>query len=641
MENFLSAKVTIQRLRIRPFQLLELMKEGRLHAYTADTGDLVVDYDSLELLPSRTLESCRLLTWSKMREEEEKIIAALDIPEDLSPWFSVSNADKWEKAKMIYFLLQNAPESPDTIESLGSIEGEPLFIDYHAWSPSPKSAEEAYDKLDSLIDEYKKWKWEAEADAEVRRRWNDKQLDRRAEEYYYSQPWTRTAPPNCVAVSLSEKKTAIDMIMTCLFPEIEVEALREGEGSEKDMLIYGWQVIDLLQITNEHNLVERIIEGLPVYDLNYCERIEVTYFGTIVQFQFSGLASGLKPDPFDRPYMVSIARNCLFRSKEVAAFGRKNSLGIYSPSMEVKRFPQVVDQTLARDMEKIDMGLKPGIQGEIVRIDNQADYFPDEINKAKLAEYAEDWGDAWPYINKILLYKTKREVADIDKITPSYTLLFVVDDIEEAVRDNTFPYNTLIPIQNTLYNCGHKVDWNLYPPLTPEGFGNLADDPMSDFIYLNKQHWSIYQRDAELDSNMETTVTAAVSSTENTESVLKKHLSKAGQKGGAQSKLNKAILEAVRAYMRDKTETFKWSNQKISDGFCKTYKDSKPRRVAVDDSTWEVYCHDRLIFSRKSASTHPTNEEKSIKYSTFRDNYIAIVKNEILDKNSHVIKISS
>ena len=124
---------------------------------------------------------------------------------------------------------------------------------------------------------------------------------------------------------------------------------------------------------------------------------------------------------------------------------------------------------------------------------NDQEYFPDEIDRGKLTRCAEEWADAWPFITKIVLYKTRRGVADIDKRISAYTLVFVVDDITAATGEDKFPYDTLVPIQNSLHECGKSVSWNTFT-VDIAKFENLAGDPIMDFI-LPKYLWTLYPRD--------------------------------------------------------------------------------------------------------------------------------------------------
>jgi hypothetical protein len=225
MEHFLSAEETIRILNIRPFQLVDLIRAGDLHAYAGDTGELIVDAASLELLPARTLELCRTLIKCQIQIEDEKIYQELSKVPDLSSWLSMDEDEKWRKAGSIcHAILFRFPPSPDSVEVFFNSYGEELFIDWDTWSHLT-TVQEVYDKINSAITDYQIWKRDVHGSAMRNRHIRHNQIDQLALDYYIAQPLEWTVPENCIAVDF--RKDIYDLIMKFLFKESEIRALDE------------------------------------------------------------------------------------------------------------------------------------------------------------------------------------------------------------------------------------------------------------------------------------------------------------------------------------------------------------------------------------------------------------------------------
>ncbi|MDO9228366.1 MAG: hypothetical protein Q7U03_02255 [Syntrophales bacterium] len=113
------------------------------------------------------------------------------------------------------------------------------------------------------------------------------------------------------------------------------------------------------------------------------------------------------------------------------------------------------------------------------------------------------------------------------------------------------------------------------------------------------------------------------------------YFSKIGEKGGGAEKGNKSILIAVTEYIKEK-KCHAWSNDRIARAFCNKYNENSPKDVIFNEIEWEVYCKANEIISDASeAYSKKFNKvRKSIKYTTFLNNYIPKAKEAVLSDNS-------
>jgi len=110
-----------------------------------------------------------------------------------------------------------------------------------------------------------------------------------------------------------------------------------------------------------------------------------------------------------------------------------------------------------------------------------------------------------------------------------------------------------------------------------------------------------------------------------------------GKKGGKKSKIKQPILEAVKAYIKEKPKNHNLSNKQIADKFCHKYNDKNPNVVTVDEMMWEIFCSGEHIFCRisESYSKKPINVDISITYNTLLNSYIPKAKKAISNANSN------
>jgi hypothetical protein len=118
---------------------------------------------------------------------------------------------------------------------------------------------------------------------------------------------------------------------------------------------------------------------------------------------------------------------------------------------------------------------------------------------------------------------------------------------------------------------------------------------------------------------------------ENSEAIIKKHLTTAGKKGGLKAKIKQPIIEAVKAYMKENPKTHKLSNEQIAKKFCNKYNSSAPNCVTVDKIIWEIFCDGNKIYLRthEPYNKNLKNALYSISSTTFRNRYIPLAKNAI------------
>lgn len=118
-------------------------------------------------------------------------------------------------------------------------------------------------------------------------------------------------------------------------------------------------------------------------------------------------------------------------------------------------------------------------------------HFPEKINEGELIKCAIKWSDSWTFIEKIVLYESKKE--------NEFILVFYVDSKEAAEAAEAaehgkpvFYCDSLLHIQGLLYKCSSAVEWRYYVEAN-ESFLSEIDDPVGGRI-IHELNWTLYER---------------------------------------------------------------------------------------------------------------------------------------------------
>ncbi len=229
-----------------------------------------------------------------------------------------------------------------------------------------------------------------------------------------------------------------------------------------------------------------------------------------------------------------------------------------------------------------------------------------DIEEEKLRKYLRRFAKKKGYIDNIYLYESNEYNAN----NPAYYLIFVVNDISIARNDNTFPYDSLIPIHDELYACAPRVSWGAFTVEKSE-YKNIESDPISDFIDIETK-LVLYEK-------QETHQKTIEQKNEEVDTVHNITASLMGKIGGRKNKKNPILTEVIQQYMR--------SNKHYSFGAIWTHMKKYDSTNRLKVKSGDLYADGKQILTETK-----DKKIKGFKQSTIK-RYIIDIKNEF--KNCH------